>query len=136
MHDLSVPDSYFRLRVDGATGAVRWARRYPGYEMHASPAVGTFTFAFTQPSGAGVDADAPPGAVFALHRGVFPVYETDALVVWVDHHGNEIWRLALATHIISSPVVGDFNQVRLIKPPLPSPVISPPPRASPNRTWV
>lgn len=86
------------MRVDGATGEIRWQVPRAGQEGYPSPALGAF--------GGGSTLD----AVAVYSRGTYPQYHLTNTLIWVDGKTGEV--LDTRTHGVyasSSPLVADLD---------------------------
>ena len=84
--------------IDAENGSRLWVVNRPGYEVHASAAVGQF------------GGDGTPDLVFALHMGVFPTY-TAGLLLWLDGaDGSILNEYNGGYQVVSSPLVIDLNE--------------------------
>ena len=86
------------VRLDVASGALRWSTPRKGFEARASPAPGRF-------GGKGT-AD----IVATMSQGEFPVYQWKNVVVWLDGTTGEVLDEAFSGVFSSaSPLVADFD---------------------------
>jgi outer membrane protein assembly factor BamB len=86
------------VRLDAASGAVRWTTPRKGFEARASPAPGRF--------GGSSTAD----VVATMSKGEFPVYKWTNLVVWLDGATGQVLDEASSGVFSSaSPLVADFD---------------------------
>jgi outer membrane protein assembly factor BamB len=88
--------------IAAATGQIRWATPFPGYQAHSSPALGRFkggvfagslddSVAAKAADGDVVATAAGVDVVVALHMGSFPHY-TSGQVVWLDGASGRVLR--------------------------------------------
>lgn len=86
------------LRLDAATGAVRWETPRNGFESRASPAPGRF--------GGSADTD----VVVTMSQGVFPTYKWKNVVAWLDGAtGAVLDEVVTGVFSSASPLVADFD---------------------------